>query len=56
MPNVPQIIPKQWPICSICNKPANLATALTDEHGSTVHEECYVLKVQQEDSKKPPKA
>jgi hypothetical protein len=56
MPNVPQVFPKQWPICAICHKPANLATALIDQHGNTVHEECYVLKLRQEDAKKPPKA
>ncbi len=33
------------PSCSICNKPAPLETAKTDERGQIVHEECYVFKM-----------
>jgi hypothetical protein len=29
--------------------------AVTDQDGKPVHEECYVLKLRQEDAKKPPK-
>jgi hypothetical protein len=33
------------PICAICEKPVSLESAKADEHGCTVHEECYVLKI-----------
>lgn len=34
------------PLCGICYEPVCLETCKTDEHGTAVHEECYVLKVQ----------
>ena len=37
--------PAPLPACSICNKPVQLETSKTDENGSAVHEECYVLKL-----------
>jgi hypothetical protein len=43
-------------LCNICNKPLDLKIAVTDQDGKPVHEECYVLKLRQEDAKKPPKA
>jgi hypothetical protein len=42
------------PLCSICEKPLDPKIAVTDQDGKPVHEECYVLKLQQEDAKKPP--
>jgi len=33
------------PFCHICNKPVNLDFAKTDEAGHTVHEGCYLLKI-----------
>ena len=33
------------PLCPICNAPVPLETAKTDEEGTAIHEECYVLKV-----------
>jgi|HubBroStandDraft_6_1064221.scaffolds.fasta_scaffold785987_2 hypothetical protein len=53
MPNVLQFKP---PLCGICNKPVELDIAVTDQDGKPVHEECYVLKVRQEDAKKPPES
>jgi hypothetical protein len=55
MPKVLDFILKpQLPICSICNKPVEPDIAVTDQDGKPVHEECYVLKLRQEDAKKPP--
>jgi hypothetical protein len=31
--------------CVLCNSPVKLETCKTDERGSAVHEECYVLKI-----------
>lgn len=31
-------------ICGICEVPITLETCMTDEHGESVHEECYVRK------------
>jgi hypothetical protein len=31
--------------CWICGKAVNLNTCKTDEHGLTVHEECYVARI-----------
>ena len=31
--------------CGICGRKISLETTRTDEHGHTVHEDCYVLKV-----------
>jgi hypothetical protein len=36
------------PACAICNKPVSLEIAKIDEDGQTVHEQCYVLKIQRE--------
>jgi hypothetical protein len=33
------------PFCHICNTPVALEFAKTDELGRTVHEGCYLLKV-----------
>ena len=33
------------PNCSICNEPVELETSKTDENGKAIHEECYVVKV-----------
>jgi hypothetical protein len=42
--------------CGICNKPLDdPKIAVTDQDGKPVHEECYVLKIRQEDARKPPK-
>jgi hypothetical protein len=38
-------------MCSLCNEPVELETAKTDENGSAVHEECYTLNLQPEDTK-----
>jgi hypothetical protein len=40
--------------CGICNKPLDPKIAVTDQDGKAVHEECYVLKLLQVDTKKPP--
>jgi len=55
MSKVLQFIRKpRLPTCSICQKPVDLQIALIDRNGKAVHEECYVLKVRQEDAKKKP--
>jgi len=41
-------------LCSICNKPLDPKIADTGPDGKPVHEECYVLKLRQEDTKKKP--
>jgi Flp pilus assembly pilin Flp len=33
------------PPCCICNKPVPLETPKTEEHGSAIHEDCYLLKL-----------
>jgi hypothetical protein len=43
------------PLCAICNKPLDPKIAVTDQDGKPVHEECFVLKLRQEEAKKPPK-
>jgi len=35
----------QLPVCPICNASVSLETAKTDEEGTAIHEECYLLKV-----------
>ena len=30
------------PLCAICKQPVGLERSKADEHGSAVHEECYV--------------
>jgi hypothetical protein len=50
MPFFPRV-----PLCGICIKPLDPKIAVTDQDGKPVHEECYVLKLQQEDANKPPK-
>jgi hypothetical protein len=49
-------MPKFLPIliCSICNKRVTVETSKTDEHGDTVHEECYLSQLT--DKKLPLKA
>jgi hypothetical protein len=42
--------------CSICGKPVDLCTALTDDDGRTVHEECYALGKEQRESAAEPAA
>lgn len=32
-------------ICSICNLPVPLNNAKTDEDGSAIHEDCYLIKL-----------
>jgi hypothetical protein len=36
---------RRAPICSICNLPVLLNNAKTDEDGSAVHEDCYLIKL-----------
>jgi hypothetical protein len=36
---------QQTIVCSICTSAISLETCNTDEHGSPVHEECYVRKL-----------
>lgn len=36
------------PACAICSQAVSLETAKIDEDGQTVHEQCYVLKIQRE--------
>ncbi len=33
------------PICSICHEPVRLNDAKTDEDGSAIHENCYLIKL-----------
>ena len=33
-------------VCAICGKPVPLESAKADEEGHTVHEQCYVRKMQ----------
>jgi hypothetical protein len=43
--------------CWICGKAVDLNTCLTDEHGLTVYEACYVARIamkQKERSRNPP--
>lgn len=39
--------------CSVCNKPVDLKTTKTDDHGKAVHEECYVLRQALKDATQP---
>jgi hypothetical protein len=41
-------------LCGICNRLLDPKVADTDPDGEPVHEDCYVLKLRQEDAKKPP--
>ncbi len=34
------------PRCAICKEPVSLEEGKTDEHGQTVHENCYVWTVE----------
>jgi hypothetical protein len=44
MPRFLKFISKpRFPVCSLCNEPVELETAKADEHGNSIHEECYVL-------------
>ena len=38
------------PACAICEKPVPLEIAKADEDGQSVHEQCYVLRLQRERS------
>jgi hypothetical protein len=41
-----EIVPAAvFPMCAICQKPASLETAKTDERGQIVHEECHLQKM-----------
>jgi|SRR5579872_101953 len=31
--------------CPICGKPVQLETAITDEYGKAIHDDCYLLKL-----------
>jgi hypothetical protein len=33
------------PLCFICHKPVQIESAAADEHGRSVHGECYFLKI-----------
>jgi hypothetical protein len=37
--------PVWTPTCALCNSLVQLETCKTDEHGTAVHEECYVRKI-----------
>jgi hypothetical protein len=39
-----QSVSRQSVVCCICAVPLPLETSKTDEHGTSVHEECYVRK------------
>ena len=39
-----QSVSRQSVVCCICAVPLPLETSKTDEHGTGVHEECYVRK------------
>ena len=39
-------------LCSICDEPVELENSNTEEHGLAVHEECYVMKMQTEQTPK----
>jgi hypothetical protein len=43
------------PLCSLCNLPVILERSKTDEHGKSVHEECYALHLSLLE-KQPPKS
>jgi hypothetical protein len=36
------------PACAICDKPVPLEIAKADEDGKSVHEQCYVRKLQRD--------
>lgn len=36
---------RRVPICAICNLPVPLNSAKTDEDGSAIHEDCYLVKL-----------
>jgi hypothetical protein len=44
--------PKRFPICPLCNEPVELESTKTNEDGSAVHEECYVLALKKERSER----
>ena len=42
--------------CILCNKPVDLTVDLhADERGQAVHEDCYLLKINNHDGTLPPK-
>jgi hypothetical protein len=32
-------------MCFICHQPVTVETSKTDEHGNSVHEDCYVSRI-----------
>jgi hypothetical protein len=46
----PGVVPMRprLPVCPICNKTVPLETAVIDENGHAMHEECYLLKLRRE--------
>jgi hypothetical protein len=36
---------QRFPICPVCSEPVQLTSAVTNEEGKAVHEECYVETV-----------
>jgi hypothetical protein len=44
------------PACAVCHKPVSLEIAKIDEDGQTVHENCYVLRIQREQAVRSQKA
>lgn len=61
MLNIPRLI--SWnktplrpklPICAICNESIALESSKTDEDGTPIHEECYLLKIGLKAATSPP--
>ena len=46
---------RRFPVCSRCNEPVELETAKADEHGNSIHEECYALGLMLEAASIPPR-
>ena len=36
---------ERFPICPLCNEPVELSSAVTNEEGKAVHEDCYTNAV-----------
>ncbi len=49
------IVKPRLQICSICNKPVEFLTAMTDEDGNIVHQICHVLKMRLKEARTPPR-
>jgi hypothetical protein len=45
-----------FPFCWICKQELLLEDSKTDEHGKSVHEACYVTRMQMEHESSRPKA